>query len=266
MIVYAAITPHPPLSIPAIGGDNLRFIDTTVTSIKKIIEDLIEARPQVILLLSPHGPLLEERFTLNQAEQFSVQFKEFGDLETSLTVRPDTSHIHHYKELLEATHPISLQTAPELDHGCGVPLYYLRQALGKKTMLPIVPVYPAARLDAHKHFLLGKSLQDDIINDTKRIAIIASGDLSHRLSEDAPAGYSHWATKFDETVKGHLLSGNAKGLYELDQDFIDEAGECGLKPMLMLLGIIDNLSAPPQFISYEAPFGVGYLAINYKLI
>ena len=56
-----------------------------------------------------------------------------------------------------------------------------------------------------------------------------------------------------------------KGLLKLDPDFIDEAGECGLRSLIILFGILNSIEYTPEVYSYEGPFGVGYLAVNFKI-
>lgn len=50
-------------------------------------------------------------------------------------------------------------------------------------------------------------------------------------------------------------------------DFILRAGECGLKSFTFILGILEaaGLNYQPQILSYEGPFGVGYLVANIKI-
>ena len=50
-----------------------------------------------------------------------------------------------------------------------------------------------------------------------------------------------------------------------DEDFVDDAGECGYRSILILMGILDGLNIKPRILSYEGPFGVGYLVADYKL-
>jgi len=46
-----------------------------------------------------------------------------------------------------------------------------------------------------------------------------------------------------------------------------EAGECGLRSFSFLLGILEEakIDWKAEILSYEAPFGVGYLVANFKL-
>ena len=57
-----------------------------------------------------------------------------------------------------------------------------------------------------------------------------------------------------------------KNFLRLDEMF-PEAGECGLRSFSFLLGILEEsgLDWQPEILSYEGPFGVGYLVINFVL-
>ena len=263
MIVFSAITPHPPILIPEIGKDNLRFIEQTTKAMERLAEDMYAAKPETIVIISPHSPMLADAFTLNMSPTFEVQFKDFGDLSTKFTLNGDIQLIHHYKEILESQMKVVLINQSELDHGIGVPLHFLTKGLDLKKV-KIVPM-SFSLLDYNTHYEYGKKLQEDMINDTKRIAIIASGDLSHRLTEDAPAGYSHWAKKFDDTLIKSIKKKDIKTILNFDTDFVDEAGECGLRSIIILLGMLNSINYTPDIYSYEGPFGVGYLVANLKL-
>ncbi|MFA5052176.1 MAG: AmmeMemoRadiSam system protein B [Patescibacteria group bacterium] len=263
MIVFSAITPHPPILIPDIGKGNLRFVKKTSDAMHRLSQDLYASKPDTIVIISPHGTMHADAFSLNMSSDFEVHFKEFGDLKTKMTFKGDVRLIHHYKEILESQLRIVLTNSSELDHGTGVPLYLLTHQAPLKNFSIIPMSY--SLLDYDNHYRFGISLQHDMLNDTKRIAIIASGDLSHRLTEDAPAGYSHWAKKFDETLVNKISLKDTEGILKLDADFVEEVGECGLRSIIMLLGMLNTVSYEPDVYSYEGPFGVGYMVANLKL-
>ncbi len=263
MIVFSAITPHPPILIPDIGKDNVRFVKKTTASMERLAQELYATKPDAIVVISPHGQMHTDAFSLNMSNEFEVQFKEFGDLHTKFSLKGDIRLIHHYKEILESKHRVVLSNSRDLDHGAGVPLYFLTKALDRKK-IRIIPV-SYSLLDYENHYKFGIALQQDMLNDTKRIAIIASGDLSHRLTEDAPAGFSHWAKKFDETLIKKISEKDTPGILKFDADFVEEAGECGLRSIIMMLGMLNTITYEPEIYSYEGPFGVGYMVANFKL-
>ncbi len=263
MIVYSAFVPHPPLIIPEIGKENTKFVEKTIESMTKIGEEVYASKPDTIVIISPHGTMLQEAFSINMATEFEINFEEFGDLSTNIKIPGDVGLIHHYKEILESKMPIVLTHKKVLDHGAGVPLFYFTKGF-KDKKIKIVPI-SYSLLDYNLHFEFGRKLQADMLNDTKRIAVIASGDLSHRLTEDSPAGYSHWAKKFDETIIKIVKEKDTKALLNLDADFIDEAGECGLRSLIILFGILNSIQYTTEIYSYEGPFGVGYLTVKFNI-
>ncbi|MFA4941255.1 MAG: AmmeMemoRadiSam system protein A, partial [Patescibacteria group bacterium] len=52
-------------------------------------------------------------------------------------------------------------------------------------------------------------------------------------------------------------------ILRLDEKMIEDAGECGLKSIVMLLGTLDGIKNEPRILSYEGPFGVGYLVASF---
>jgi len=120
-------------------------------------------------------------------------------------------------------------------------------------------------LDLKAHYSFGDFLKEIILDDDKKIAVIASGDLSHCVTKDAPAGYSPRGKEFDEKLVELITNKNITGILKIDQGLIEEAGECGLRSIMILLGLLERINYTPEILSYEAPFGVGYLVANFKL-
>ncbi|MBU4601067.1 AmmeMemoRadiSam system protein A, partial [Patescibacteria group bacterium] len=63
----------------------------------------------------------------------------------------------------------------------------------------------------------------------------------------------------------YLKKKDAKSIIEIKHDLIYEAGECGLKSIVILLGILDGINCKPKLLSYEGPFGVGYLVMQFEM-
>jgi len=155
-----------------------------------------------------------------------------------------------------------LSSADKLDHGASVPLFYLTKHLKDIEIIPL----SYCLLDYDKHFQFGQLLKKELVKSDKRVAIIASGDMSHVLTKDAPAGYSPKGAEFDAKLVSLLKRKDMRGILQLDHKLIEEAAECGLRSFLILLGIIEEYKYEVEVLSYEGPFGVGYLVANFKLV
>lgn len=262
MLVFAAITPHPPILIPDIGRENIKRAKETVEAMEKLEEKFFEAKPDTVIIISPHGLVLPDAFSINVNPIYKSDLKEFGDFSTSMEFKPSTVLAYRIKELMEDKDILLVLTSEEsLDHGSIVPLYFLTKRLDNVTILPI----GYSSLDLKKHFNFGDYLKEIVLNEEKRIAVIASGDMSHRLTKDAPAGFSPRGKEFDEKIIEAITNKNSAGLLGLSQDLVEEAGECGLRSIVMLLGLLERINYTPEILSYEGPFGVGYLVVNFKL-
>lgn len=271
MLVFAAFTPHPPFLIPAVGKENLAKLTKTVTAMKQLAVDFLAAKPEVIIIISPHGQLMEKAFTLNTAPQIKAQFKKFGALETNYDFNSDVATSYQIKEFLETKLPLQLISNEEIDYGASVPLFYLLAkdatdpeiiALAKK--IKIIPLGYTA-LDYKTHAELGYYLAEFIHHSPKRIALVASGELSHSLSEASPNGFNPNGPKFDEKITELITNKNCAGLLELDSYLIEAAKECGLKSLIILLHVLKETNYLPVILSYEYPFGIGYLTVNFHL-
>ncbi len=259
-LVFSAVVPHPPLLIPNIGKDELKKIEATKAALEKLEEDLYLSKPEVILIISPHGSLFKDAFCVNAHTHFESNFGEFGDMDTKLAWKGSdflAAKLGHMAN--EAKIPLQLISEDHLDHGASVPLFYLTQHLPDVKILPI----GYSMLDNKSHLNFGELIKEFIMDSGKRVAIIASGDLSHGLTTDSPAGFSKVGQEFDNKIIELLETRNTTGYANIDIKFVEEAAECGYRSFLILLGIMKDMNYTFKNYSYEGPFGVGYLVGNF---
>lgn len=257
---WAAFTPHPPIIVPEVGRGREKEAAVTLDGVEKLMGHLKEAaRPGCILLLSPHQPHVRGSLFLNSAARIRGSLARFGapgagaDLETPLDFLKSLARHLEAKGI-----PLTLQEAENLspDQGSLVPLYYLEKFYGK---LPPVILGNALGLDMEGAIGLGEALGE--FDDGLSWALLASGDLSHRLTPDAPAGYNSAGRVFDDAVVSAFEKGNSGLLTGLSGKTLEGAGECGLRSALAFLGLC---AGPVEVLSYEGPFGVGYCNAFWK--
>jgi AmmeMemoRadiSam system protein A len=142
-----------------------------------------------------------------------------------------------------------------LDHGTAVPLYFLQRNGFNGRVVTLGYSF----LSNEDHLRFGSCIRKAVDEVGRRVAFIASGDLSHRLKPGAPAGYNPDAHEFDEQVVDALRSNVPQRIVEIDHSLRRLAGECGYRSMLVAIGACSNLPVSSEVLNYEAPFGVGYL-------
>jgi AmmeMemoRadiSam system protein B len=262
-IVFAALTPHPPVLVPEIGKEHIKKIDQTVEAMKKLEQEFYAAKPETVVIISPHGKILPDAFSINLSAAYTCHFKDFGDFGLTYEYKSDYMSIQEIRAADEGRKsvPLVLTSEEEIDHGFSVPLSYI---LAHAKTTPIIPITYSG-LGYAEHVAFGEFLHQQLSRIDKRFAVIASGDLSHRLTKESPAGFSPRGAEFDAQLLKLVQEKNLEGILGLDKGLIADATECGLRSLLIALGALSDMPYTPQQFSYEGPFGVGYSVINFQL-
>lgn len=267
MVLMGVLAPHPPLLIPKIGGGHRRQVEATDRAMREMAERVTGQEPETIVVISPHSPLLADAVAVNLTPVLSGGFAAFGSSER-LDFDNDLPLAEALVAEIEAGGTDAVRLTPEamrggrrleLDHGVLVPMYYLHEAgfHGKLVVMSMALLPPKT---LHR---VGAAIPSAAARVRRRVVVMASGDLSHRLTHDAPAGYDPRGGDFDRQIVELLRKGDAARIMEMDEGFCESAGECGYRSIVMMLGALDGAQARPEVLSYEGPFGVGYAVATF---
>jgi AmmeMemoRadiSam system protein A len=269
MITYAALSPHPPIIVPEVGGTRTQDAEFTVKGLETLAAELANTKPDTVVFLTPHGNVFADCLTCLLEPQLVGNLEAFGGADVRTSHSNDLKLIQELGLLVEGQgitlvgvnreiarrHKLNQQ----LDHGIMVPLYYLEKAgLGK---LPIVAI-SVGLLPNLQLYTFGKLIQQAAQILNKRVAIVASGDMSHRLKDEGPYDYHPDGTRYDLAIRDLIIEKDVKGILEISEKLRHNAGECGYPSILIMLGALDGYDFQPTIFSYEGPFGVGYLTVG----
>ena len=148
----------------------------------------------------------------------------------------------------------------ELDHGAMIPMYFINKYY-KDYKIVHVTYAALSDIDLYK---FGMAIKESAKNLNRTTVFIASGDLSHRLSEDGPYEYSPEGAKFDKTLLDNLQKGDVLNIFNMDKYMVENAGECGLRSIFIMLGAMEGEEVKGKVLSYEGPFGVGYGVMTFN--
>jgi len=247
--VQGCVCPHPPLLIPAVGGDNRTRVAATVAAMERLAAETGEV--DLAVVVSPHTPGFADAVGVRSPATLGGDFGDFRCPDVGVEIDND---IEFVERLLErsaggdgpAIEPLHDQ---RLDHGVLVPLFFL--SARRLVNLSVMREY-----DVHAE--LGRMVRETADELGRDVLFVASGDLSHRLQPGAPAGYDPRGARFDAAVVSLFAAGDLEGLRSIDADLVRGAGECGLRSFIALGAFLGDQAAPARVLSYEGPFGVGY--------
>ncbi|MDK2821322.1 MAG: hypothetical protein PWP31_1287 [Clostridia bacterium] len=269
-ITDVALMPHPPIMVPEVGRGEINKIAATITASKELASELAAHHPDAVIIISPHGPVFRDAVGLWGVPKLKGDLGTFGAGEVNFTYDLNLDLTRDIaSELKKDGVPVAwldektcrqYGLTPEIDHGMMVPLYYLRQA-GLETPLVALGM---ALLNRKKLYSCGVAIARAIKKSPFKVLVIASGDMSHRLTPEAPAGYTPEGEVFDKKIEELLKALDVEGIIDIPEELAHKAGECGLRSLIMALGTLDGHEIQGEVLSYEGPFGVGYLVAHLK--
>lgn len=192
----AVIVPHPPLIIPAVGRGREQQVRATIDAYRAAVKQAADWAPEVLIVTSPHQILYADYFHISPGQGAAGDMSAFGAAQSRLAVEYDALL---REEVIRCGEAAGLrvgtlgQRDPSLDHGTFVPLCFLREA---GVDCPILRIGPSGSSPLD-HYRLGQCIARAVDTLGRRAVFIASGDLSHKLREEGPYGFSPAGPEFD---------------------------------------------------------------------
>lgn len=271
-ILGAYLLPHPPIIIPEIGRGEESKISKTIRSMKIVAEDIRKKKPDIIIIITPHGPLFSDAISVSYERKLEGDFGKFGapelkyvfdnNMELAEKIIRDSGNNGIICAAIDREFKENYGVDTQVDHGALVPLYFITKEY-KDFKLVHITYGLLSSVDLYK---FGMVIKKAVEESEKNVVFIASGDLSHRLTKDAPAGYNIRGKDFDEKIVSFLEEGNYEGIMSFDKDLVEAAGECGLRSLEIMCGFLDGFNTVEEVISYEGPFGVGYCVTSIDIL
>lgn len=255
-LVFSGIAPHPPIMVPEVGRESITGVRDSIAAMAELARRLIDSGAESLIVISPHAPLEADSFVAYQGPEIYGDFAKFHAPNTNFSTPVDNELLTGITRSAAACgYRVSKLQEHDLDHGIAVPLYFLLRNGWQGKVVALGYSF----LSNEDHLRFGACIKDAVEEFQRPVGFIASGDLSHRLKPHAPAGFNPGAHVFDEEVIDALRANHPQRIVAIDHHLRKLAGECGYRSMLVAIGASAGLPLSCEVMSYEAPFGVGYL-------
>ncbi len=256
MLTHGILAPHPPAIIPKVGKEETKKFEKTIQALLAIGLKLKKLQPQTLIVITPHADVEVDRFVVRIPKDlnFRASFEEFGDSETTAEFTRDRLFT---AQLVEGIQSAGMQTSvlenEKLDFGSAIPLFYFA------SFLPAVEVVNVgiSFSGAPEHQKLGEVIREVAEKSEKRVVLIVSGELSHKVTKNSPHGFDPASAEWDERIIEALKKGDYEKVLHQDPFELDEIEECGFRGICTLLGAFQNIPHTQEILSYEAPGGIG---------
>jgi len=262
-IIKAYTLPHPPLAVPDVGrGKESNGIPDTLKAMDAVAVEIAELAPDTIIFITPHSTVYSDYFHISPGEKATGDLARFGapgvtfEIDYNEELVTEISRIAEYNNIPAGTQG---ERDIKVDHGVTVPMWFINKRYSGYKAVRI----SQSGMSASEHYMLGQVIAKACESLDKKAVVIASSDLSHKLQEDAPYGFTPEGQEFDDLVLNAIKNSDFLSLFKIPESIRERAGECGYNSLMIMAGCFDKLDVNSKLYSYEGPFGVGYAVASF---
>jgi aromatic ring-opening dioxygenase LigB subunit len=276
-LVFACIAPHGSMIIPVLEEEGAEKALATRAAMEELGRRMAAARPETIVLVTPHGHRVDNAFSLLNNERvvgelepeaggsgsgFSITFQVDKELNAAIVSSA------HSLEVPVRRIGYAVADDPEfyqpLDWGASVPLWFLGDLQPPPRVVIACPDRGNMPWELFAPF--GTAIRKAAESLDRRIAFVASADLGHAHDAQGPYGYDIASREFDTALVDAVKAQDLTRLLSFDLDWLKRASTDSYGQILNLHGAIEGVNFKGELLSYEVPTYFGMMCVAYEAV
>lgn len=258
-IVAAFATCHAPQLFTYPPDEDHAQLDTSIAAMRELGKILDETKPDVILFL---GSDHLETFAINCVPTFAIVAgnranAEFAGRKFDLPIHREYAE-ELLTQLMQKDFDLAYSEDAVLGHTFAVPFAFV---IGERT-IPVVPIHTNVYMPPlptpKRCAALGRAIAEVVATRSERVAIIASGGMSHF---PGTWKYPNPEFEFDKWMISELEHGRSETLFNLTSEQLDEVGNTELLPWAVMLGAIGNVAG--ELLQYTPTWHHGHAIMRF---
>jgi aromatic ring-opening dioxygenase catalytic subunit (LigB family) len=258
-IVAAMATCHAPQLFTYPPDEDPAQLDATIAAMRELGKILDETAPDVVIFF---GSDHLETFSISCVPTFAIvagsrAIAEFAGRRYDVPIHREMAE-DFLNQLVRAGFDLAYSEDALLGHTFAVPFEFV---LGGRD-IPAVPlhtnVYMPPLPSPQRCAALGREIARIIASRPERVALIASGGMSHY---PGTWKYPQPEFEFDRWLIGQLEQGNADALLNMTGEQLDEVGNTELLNWATLFGAIGN--QPGKLLQYTPTWHHGHAMMRF---
>lgn len=258
-IVAAVATCHAPQLFTYPPDEDPAQLDASIAGMRELGKLLDETKPDVILFL---GSDHLETFSIGCVPTFAIvagnrASAEFAGRKYDLPIHREMAEDMLY-QLVGAGFDMAYSEDAVLGHTFAVPFEFV---IGGRD-IPVIPIHTNVYMPPlptpQRCAALGRELAKIIATRSERVAIIASGGMSHY---PGTWKYPQPEFEFDRWVIQELEQGNTDAVLDLTTEQLDASGNTELLPWAVMLGAIGQVRG--ELVQYTPTWHHGHAMMRF---
>jgi len=258
-IVAAVATVHAPQLFVRPPTEVPEQLDADIAAMRQIGKDIEDAKPDLAIII---GSDHLETFFLSSVPTFAVVAGEYSHAHFANRNWDLPVHLPFADYMLEKLVQRGFDMAYSQDAILGHSFAAVYEWVIEGRKIPVVPIFVNTYLpplpSPQRCVALGKAIAEIVAERPERVAIIASGGLSHY---PGTWKYPQPAYDFDYWAIAQMERGNIDPLLELTSEQLDEVGNTEMLPWYFLFGALGNL--PGELLTYQPTWHHGHAVMRF---
>jgi aromatic ring-opening dioxygenase catalytic subunit (LigB family) len=260
-ISAAMVSCHAPALFLRQPGEDPAQLDATIAAMRRLGRVLDETKPDALVVV---GLDHLEAFSLDVSPAFAVVvgpevMGSFGSKQYRVGVHQNLARAI-LDGCLQRDFDMAFCHKAFMGHAFVVPFEFILE----QRRIPIVPlfvnVYVPPLPQPHRAYQLGRCIAEIIAERGERVAILASGGMSHYPGTEK---YGYPDFDFDRFLLGIMERGEQSSLLNVSSEKLDETGETELLTWYVVFGAIGDQRG--EVLSYQPTWHHGLGVINFPL-
>jgi len=258
-IVAAMATVHAPQLFTRPPSEDPAQLDADIAAMRQLGKTLDETKPDLAVII---GSDHLETFFLSSVPTFAVIAGErtqavFAGREYSLP-----THLPFAEQLLDELvrdgFDMSYSQDAELGHSFAAVFEWVLEGRNIPVVCIFVNTYLPPLPTARRAEQLGKAIRKLIDSRPEKVALIASGGMSHY---PGTWKYPQPAFDFDRWAIAHLERANYDALLDLTVEQLDEVGNTEILPWFVMFGATGKV--PGELLTYQPTWHHGHAVMQF---
>ena len=258
-IVAAVATVHAPQLFVRPPTEIPEQLDADIAAMRELAKDIEEAKPDLAIVI---GSDHLETFFLSSVPTFAVVAGQTSHAHFANHNWDVPVHLPFAEALLEKLMQRGFDMAYSQDAVLGHSFAAVYEWVIPGGKIPVVPIFVNTYLpplpSPQRCYALGQAIAEIVAERPERVAIIASGGLSHY---PGTWKYPQPAYDFDYWAIAQMERGNLEPLLKLSSEQLDEVGNTEMLPWYFLFGAIGNVAG--ELLTYQPTWHHGHAVMRF---
>jgi aromatic ring-opening dioxygenase LigB subunit len=272
MLAWSCIAPHGGELIPELAPSCLPRMAATREAMLELGRRCLAARPDTIVVLTPHGVQSPDSITVsaNETAEGTLEGEDGSSVRADYAVDLEIA-----ESILALCADCRIPAVPiafadeeyrpipfQLDWGAFIPLWFMGSSWEPRPR--IVVLCPSRSLPRPALVEAGHAVARTCEQTERRVALICSADQGHGHDSSGPYGFAPESAEYDAAYVSAVRRNNLAEMLDWESEWIDCAMTDSYWQTLMLHGALAHTPMRPALLSYEAPtyFGMACAAFQ----